>query len=110
MAVISNNGKVTTGKVTHGTLYPRLDIELGILLRHLRHLDSQSGEHPRAIDAHEILHTKATGRRMEVGGIEHVIAQMSREEASAEVAMKRLSQKFVSSYFIHFAPFLPRTH
>jgi hypothetical protein len=32
---------------------------------------------------------------MEVGGIEHVVAQMSHKQAPAEIAVERLSQKFV---------------
>ena len=38
---------------------------------------------------------------MEVGCIEHVVAQMPHEDLSAEVAMEGLSQKLVSSYLVH---------
>ena len=38
---------------------------------------------------------------MEVGSIEHVVAQMTHKKPSAEVAMKRLSQEFVTSYLFH---------
>jgi hypothetical protein len=38
---------------------------------------------------------------MEVGSIEHVVAQMPHKESSAEIAMKRLSQEFVTSYLFH---------
>jgi hypothetical protein len=34
---------------------------------------------------------------VEVGSIEHVVAQMSQEQLSLEVAMKRLGKKFVAS-------------
>ena len=43
----------------------------------------------------EIVHTESTLCGMEVGGIEHVIAQMSHEQVFGEVAMERLSHKTV---------------
>ena len=60
VTVGTNNSKVTGSEVAHGALDPRLDIELGVLLWHLSHLDGQSREHPRTVDAHKVLHAETT--------------------------------------------------
>jgi hypothetical protein len=38
---------------------------------------------------------------MEVGCVQHVISQMTHKKTAGEVAMERLGQEFVFSYFIH---------
>ena len=51
-SIIANDGKITAGKIAHSRFNPCLDIELGVLLGHLVHLDSQTRQYPRPIDGH----------------------------------------------------------
>ena len=39
---------------------------------------------------------------MKIGSVEHVITKMSEEEPVRKVAMKRLRQKLITSYFVEF--------
>ena len=48
---------------------PGFDGEVFVLRRHLRHLNSQTRQHPRAFDGHQVFHAEATVGGMEVGGI-----------------------------------------
>jgi hypothetical protein len=48
------------------------------------------------------VHAEATVGGVEVGGVQQVIAQMAQEQTSREIAVERLSHKFILSYFIHF--------
>ena len=101
LSIVADNTEVARGEVAHGTLHPGLDIKLRVLHGHLVHLDGKAREHPRAIDGHEIFHAKPTGRGVEVGSVEHMIAEVAHEEPLREVAMERFSQKFVRANFIH---------
>lgn len=38
---------------------------------------------------------------MEIGRIKHMITEMTHKEPLREVAMERLGEEFVRSYFIH---------
>ena len=107
VAVGSHHAEVALGEIAHGTLHPRLHIEFLVLCRHLVHFDGQARQHPRFPDAVQEIHAEATVAAVEIGGIEHVVAQVSYEQPMAEVAMKRLSHFQISSYFIHFLHFLP---
>ena len=99
--LLADNSEITRGEIAHGTLHPRLDVEARVLCRHLLHLDGQSREYPRSLDGHEVFHAEATVGAVEVGGIEHVVAQVSHKQATGEVAMERFGHKLVGSYFIH---------
>ena len=99
--VITDNAEVTGGEVAHGGFHPRLDIELGVLHGHLVHLDGEAREYPRAVDRQQIFHAEATGRGVKVGGVEHVVAEVTQEEVLREVAVEGLGEKVVGSYFIH---------
>ena len=101
LAILTNHAEITRGEVSHGALNPSLDIKLGVHLRHLVHLDSQARQHPRAIDGEQIFHTETTIGRVEIGSIEHVIAQMAHEQSLREIAVERFGQKFVTTYLIH---------
>ena len=100
--ILADNAEVTGGEVAHGRFHPRLDIELGVLYRHLVHLDGEAREHPRAVDSQQIFHAEATSRGVKVGGVEHVVAEMAHEEVLREVAVEGIGEKVVRSYLIHF--------
>ena len=58
----------------------------------------------------KIVHAVATVVRMEIGGVEHVVTKMSDEQVVREVAMERLCEELVASYFTqhlhHFPVFV----
>ena len=62
---------------------------------------ADSREHPRAVDGQQIFHAEATGRGVEVCGVEHVVAEVTHKEMLREIAMEGLGEEFVRSYFIH---------
>lgn len=101
LAFVADNAEVTRGEVAHGALYPGLYAEFRILHGHLVHLDGEAREHPRAIDRQEIFHAEASGRRVEIGSIEHVVAEVAHKESLREVAVEGLGQEFVGTNFVH---------
>ena len=101
LAIAADNTEVTRGEVAHSALNPGLNIEFRILHGHLVHLDGEAREHPRAIDREKIFHAEASGRRVKIGSVEHVIAEVAHKESLREVAVERLSQEFVRTNFFH---------
>ena len=101
LSILPHHTEVTTGEIAHRTLHPRLHLKLRVHLRHLLHLDSESREHPRAVDGQQIPHAEAAIRRVEIRRIQHVVPQMSHHEPLREIAMKRLRHKIIYTYFIH---------
>ena len=101
--VFTHDVEVALGEVAHGALHPRLNEELVVLTGHLLHLDGQAREHPRLLYGVQIFHADATVGGVEVGCVEHVIAQMSHHQLTLEVAMKGFGEKQVFSNFIHVA-------
>ena len=95
LATIPYDTEIAVGEISHGTLHPCFHIKRGILLRHLVNLDGKTREHPCLVDGIQVVHTESTLRGMEIGGIEHVIAQMPHEQTVGEVAMKRLGSKTI---------------
>ena len=99
--VASNDTEVAVGEEAHGALHPRLHLEAGVLRRHLLHLDGQPREHPCAMNRVQIVHAEAAVGAVEIGSVEHVVAQVAHEEPSAEVAVEGLGHKVITSYFVH---------
>jgi hypothetical protein len=55
------------------------------------------------VDAHQALHAETAIGRVEVGGVQHVVAKMTHEKAAREVTMEGLGHKRIGSYFVHFS-------
>ena len=53
------------------------------------------------MDGHQVFHAEAAVGRVEVGGIEHLIAQIAQAQMSREVAVERLGSELVFSYLFH---------
>lgn len=73
-----------------------------VLSGHLRHLDGESRQHPRAVDGHQVFHPETPVGGMKVSRVQHLVAEMAEEHPSRKVAVEGLGYEFVCSGFIHF--------
>lgn len=77
-----------------------------ILDRHFLHLNGKARQHPRAPDGHQVPHPETAGSGMEISRIQHLVAEMPQEHPSRKIAVERLCNKLVCSYFVHYSVFM----
>ena len=81
-AISTRDGEVTSCEILHSALHPRLNGELVVGFRHDVHLDDKPRQYPCAVHRPEHVHAISAVVAVEVGSIEHVVAQMSHEETA----------------------------
>ena len=99
-SVLTDNGKVTVGEEAIDVLHPRLHRKSLVLIGHLVHLDSQSGQYPRIVFLVQCSHAETAFGGMNACTVQQVVAQHAQRQPSCKVYMERFGYEIIGSYLV----------